>query len=287
MEINSSTGMLGLLGYPLKHTLSPLIHNSFLRHYGLNMVYLPFEVRPEEIKQAVGGLKALSVRGFNVTIPYKERVISFLDEVSREVSFIGAVNTVVNNKGKYVGYNTDGRGFTRALTARGIKVKNKNILILGAGGAAKGIAFQLVKEGVQKICISNRTPARAEKLAENLADYSSSMYIDCIDFNEKELLKTVEDIDVIINTTSVGMHPHTKEAIVENPYFYHKNRVYCDIVYNPLKTRFLEYAEDAGAKTVNGLDMLLYQACYAFELWTGIYPDANLVEHKCKIALKP
>lgn len=282
MRINGSTKLLGLIGCPLEHSLSPLIHNTFINDVRENLVYLPFEIIPENFKQGIEGLKALNVKGFNVTIPYKERIIELLDEVSEESSFIGAVNTVVNKKGRLIGYNTDCKGFSMALKENNIKLRGLNVLVIGAGGAAKAVVYQLIKENAKSIVLTNRTEKRAEDLVKSFNKITNSL-IKCIKFDETELVKNILDIDVIINTTPVGMYPDSNQCIIQNNHFFKKDKVYCDIIYNPVTTKFLKQAQEVGAKTIGGLDMLIYQACYSFKLWSGILPDHKKVR---KLAVK-
>jgi len=261
MNITPHTKVVGLIGHPVEHSLSPKMHNEIYKKIGLDMIYLAFDIPPDKLLQAVEGIRAMGFAGFNVTIPHKERIISYLDEIEEEARAIGAVNTVKNEKGRLVGYNTDGMGFISSLLTRGIQCKGKQILMLGAGGAARAIGIYLAKEEPKEILIYNRTLDRARNLA-----YAINEYIG------KDLSRAVSVLPshphVIINTTSLGMWPN----IEQNPlygYSLRKDMVVCDIVYNPRMTALLRSADERGCTIVGGMDMLINQGTKAIEIWTG------------------
>jgi len=262
--------LFGLIGCPVSHSLSPLMHNDAFQQLGINAYYHAFHVELEDLKAAVSGMKALGVSGFNVTIPYKTAIIPFLDEVDEMALQIGAVNTVVNENGRFVGYNTDGPGFVRALREETkIDLAGKKVLMIGAGGAARGIYFSLGDSGVERIDICNRTVGNGEKLIlERKQPYLSSAY--SIDQAEEML----EKYDIIINTTSVGMTPRENEMPISLANL-KSDAIVSDIVYNPMITRLLQEAERYGATIQNGIGMFVYQGALAFEKWTGRFPDVG------------
>jgi len=266
MKISGKTRVCAVIGDPVEHSLSPVMHNAAFKKLGLNLVYVAFKVTRNELKEAISGARSLGLRGLNVTMPHKKAVISYLDETDSTAEAIGAVNTILNNQGKLVGYNTDGKGAMIALKENGIYPEEKKMLILGAGGAAKAIAFQAAQE-VEELVILNRTSEKATKLAELL----------CKKFGNKvkggalsaEVLKEeLKTTDILVNATSVGMHPDVNRSPVPSDLL---RRELCvmDIIYNPLETKLVKDAKSVGAKVVLGLEMLLYQGAVAFEIWTN------------------
>ncbi|RKQ37853.1 shikimate dehydrogenase [Oceanobacillus halophilus] len=255
-----------LIGYPIKHSLSPWIHQQFLRKANLEGTYVINEITPSEsVKERIEQMKRDNVDGFNVTIPYKQEVIPYLDKIDDSAKNVGAVNTVLNKNGKLIGYNTDSIGYVRSLENKYPSLEGNqsvNILLLGAGGAARGIYYGLYQAGYKNIDIANRTQEKAVEIAK-LGSRATTRIITLKDA-EHDLL----DYDVIIQTTSVGMKPNIHESIISirevKP-----GTIVSDIVYQPIKTDFLTQAEVAGAKLHFGHTMLLYQAQYAFEIWTG------------------
>ena len=259
--------LFGVLGNPIGHTMSPAMHNDLFSLYNMDAIYLPFQVKDEDLHDAVNGLRALGAVGFNVTIPHKSKIIPFLDEVDDLAASIGAVNTVVNQNGKLIGYNTDGLGFLKGLNGIVSEVKGKRILVIGAGGAARAIYFTLAKENPIQIDIANRTVEKAVGLIAECPYPNSSRA-----FTIEEAGKLVGEYDLFIQTTMIGMSP----KITEQPLSLQNlstQTVVCDIIYNPLETRFLHEASEKGATVQNGIDMFVYQGALAFEKWTGIFPD--------------
>ncbi len=260
MEISPSTKLVGLIGHPVEHSFSPKLHNSIYSMLGLNMVYLAFDVRERELSYAVRGLQALGFIGFNVTIPYKEKILPLLDRIDDNAAAIGAVNTIKIEGNKLIGYNTDGAGFLDSLTRRGVSCKDKKIAILGAGGAARAIGIYLAGENPSQIFINNRTPSRAERLAQDINQFIGRSMCQAISSIPK-------DADIIINTTPIGMWPD----IHGNPlkgYPLKSDTIVCDIVYNPPMTDMLKYAQEAGCTIIGGKDMLIGQGVRAIEIWT-------------------
>lgn len=266
MKITGKTRVAGIFGFPITHTLSPLMQNAAFEEAGLNFVYLPFSVRPSELEDATRAIRALDMVGVNVTIPHKERIKDYLDELSPDAELIGAVNTVVNRGGRLTGYNTDWRGFSESLRDEGLSLKGKKAVLLGAGGAALSICFALIKEKIQRLVLVNRTFSRAKQLAEKMARISNGPEIEVVEFEKRNLLPEKEDIDLLINATCCGMHegdpsPVNLEKFPPSLYVY-------DVVYNR-KTELLKDAEKIGLKCQGGLEMLIWQGALSFELWTG------------------
>lgn len=266
MNIDGKTKITGLFGYPVEHTLSPAMHNAAFEQLGLNYCYLPFLVHPDSLGAAVNAVRALNFAGVNVTVPHKEKVISFLDTVNEEALFIGAVNTIVNSDGKLTGYNTDGRGFMQALLENNIAVHDKKILIMGAGGASRAISYYL-SEKAKALCIID---IDEQKLAKLISDLSG------IRVNVSNPGRTIsfEDFDILINATPLGMKkddPLPVDIAAITP-----GHVVCDLIYK--QTPLLEAAGQKGCKTMNGLGMLLWQGILAFELWTKASPPVEVMK---------
>jgi shikimate dehydrogenase len=264
--ISGKTVVCGIIGDPIEHTVSPAMHNAAFRELSLDYVYVPFRVKAENISQAVLGLRALNIRGLNVTIPHKKAVLSILDEIDPLAERIGAVNTLVNNNSLLKGYNTDASGFIKSLEAEKVKTENKNVVILGAGGSARAIVFILADRGADLI-ILNRHLEPALGLA-NWIRKTFRRETKALELSNKNLKETLSGADIVVNTTSVGMAPQSGESLVPGR-LWKKDLTVVDIVYNPLQTRLLTEAAGRGAKTISGLEMLVWQGAAAFELWTG------------------
>ncbi|AGB18884.1 shikimate dehydrogenase [Thermoanaerobacterium thermosaccharolyticum] len=272
MHVNAKTDIYGIIGHPIGHSLSPLLHNAAFESINLNSVYISFDVYEENLKDAILGIKALGIKGINVTVPHKENVIKYLDYVSDEAKLIGAVNTIKNNNGILEGYNTDVTGFTESIKEHGMEVEGKNAVILGAGGAARAIAVGLSLTGVRSIIIANRSKERAK----NLSDYiKNNLDINCTDVTYDDL-NELKEIDILINATSVGMSPNINLSPVDENVVVKAKFVY-DIIYNPEKTLFLSYAEKHKIRNLNGFDMLINQANHSFKIWTGVNFNKNII----------
>ena len=274
MTISGKTKICALIGDPVEHTMSPAMHNAAFQKLGLDYVYIPFRVRPEELPQAVAGLKALNVAGFNVTIPHKVTVIPLLDGLDPLAEKIGAVNTVVNTGGELRGYNTDAEGFLRALLEHGISPEDKNVIVLGAGGASRAISYILVEKGA-RLTILNRQ--QELDWAENIAQFIHEELAAEVKVLELgHLAEAIDDINLLVNATSVGMSPADNASPVPAGLLVKVPAVF-DIVYNPLKTKLLKEAASTGAKTIGGIDMLAWQGALAFEKWTGQLAPIDLM----------
>ncbi|MCP4049813.1 MAG: shikimate dehydrogenase [bacterium] len=269
MEINGKTGVFGVIGNPVDHTCSPAMHNAAYKHLKLNYIYIPMFVEKTFIPDAVKAVRALNIKGINVTIPYKEYVIPYLDKLDPVAKKIGAVNTIVNKNGCLEGYNTDGNGLVISLESEaGIDLTSKSIGLLGAGGSAKSIAFSLTQKNIKKLVIYNRTFSKARKLKEDL-EQNSSIEIQACGYENNDYLKELQDNDIVINTTSAGMKPDEDQLPVPDMSWVKPGHFCCDIIYKPSKTLFLKKAELSGAEILNGSGMLAGQGVLAFELFTG------------------
>jgi len=276
-NIGARTNILCVIGHPIEHSMSPVMHNAALNDLSLDYVYLAFDVPPPDLEKAILGYKKGNVKGINVTIPHKEAIIHYLDELDTLSKQIGAVNTVKNEGGVLLGRNTDALGAKQALIDAGFKIKGKKALILGAGGAARAVSFALT-EKIEEIIICNRTEERAIKLAKELQD-KTKIKATGKDMSEKTLRTLVYSVDILINTTPIGMYPEidispiSKDLLNENLFVF-------DIIYNPLQTQLLKDAKEIGSKTLNGLDMFINQGALAFEWWTGKKPNVKLMKEK-------
>ncbi|CAB3289963.1 Shikimate dehydrogenase (NADP(+)) [Methanocaldococcus lauensis] len=273
--IDAKTKVVGLIGHPVEHSFSPIMHNAAFKDKGLNYVYLAFDVLPEKLKYVIDGAKALGIVGFNVTIPHKVEIIKYLDELDESAKLIGAVNTIKIENNKAVGYNTDGIGARLSLEEEIGKVKDKTILILGAGGAARAVAFELAKDN--NIIIANRTVEKAEKLAKEIAEKLNKKFGEEVKFSS--LNNDFSDVDIIINATPVGMYPNVDVEPLIKADQIKPDMVVMDLIYNPLETTLLKEAKKVGAKTINGLGMLIYQGAVAFKIWTGIEPNIDVMKN--------
>jgi shikimate dehydrogenase len=256
MKITGKTKITGLFGYPVEHTLSPLMHNAAFEHLGIDFSYLPFSVHPGSLDKAVEAIRALNFAGVNVTIPHKESVIQYLDEVNEEALFIGAVNTIVNREGKLTGYNTDGRGFMRSLAENLIDPEKKKILIVGAGGASRAIAYYL-SEKAEELSIFDIDKIKLQKLASDLSQIRENIRV-------PSDISDLTGFGIVINATPLGLKP--ADPIPLDLSGLAPDQIVCDLIYK--ETPLLALAKQKGCKTVDGLGMLLWQGVIAFELWT-------------------
>jgi shikimate dehydrogenase len=277
-EINGKAKIIGIIGKDIENSLSPLIHNQIILKHSLNFCYLPFQVAETNLGKAIQGIRALNIRGVNITFPYKEKAIKFLDEVEESARRIGAVNTIVNNKGALTGYNTDVIGFKKSLQEdEEFVIKKKKVVIFGAGGAARGVIYALLEEGIEEICIFNRTLEKAKKIKQDFSSFfpESSIYVFLLE--EENLKNKIERAHLIVNTTSLGMPPKIDYTPLPDEKLFHPDLLVYDLIYHPAKTLFLRQAEKAGAKIINGLPMLVYQGIESFYLWTGLKPEGKEV----------
>lgn len=267
MNINSNTNTICLLGHPIKHSFSPTIHNYLFEKYSENNIYVCFDVKEDKLKDCVYGIKGLDIKGCNVTIPHKVNIIKYLDSIDDNAKLIGAVNTIKNKGGILKGYNTDGRGFVKSILDKGYDIKNKKVMIIGAGGACRSIAIEMASQGVKSIEIRNRSLDRANEIIDSINknfNTEANCSKDAIDSS------CLMDIDILINTTPIGMEsdlcPIDTNIVID------KKLLVCDIVYKPQNTSFLKWAKKNNLEIIYGIDMLINQALEAFYIWTGINP---------------
>ena len=277
-EINGKTRIIGIIGENIENSLSPLIHNQIILKHFLNFCYLPFQVAETDLNKAIQGIKALNIRGANITFPYKEKVIKFLDEVEESARRIRAVNTIVNNKGILTGYNTDVIGFKKSLQEdRKFVIKEKKAVILGAGGAARAVVYALLEEEIEEICIFNRTLEKAKKIKQDLSSFFPKSHIRVFSLRKEDLKDKIEKSHLLVNSTSIGMAIRVDNTPLPDEKLFHPSLLVYDLIYHPAKTLFLSQAEKSGAKIINGLPMLVYQGIESFYLWTGLKPEGKEV----------
>ena len=276
--ISGHTRVLGVIGDPIEHTSSPAMHNAALEALGLDFVYVPFHVRPDQLPRALAGMRGLGIRGLNVTVPHKQAVIEHLDEVSPEAEAIGAVNTIINEGGRLRGHNTDVHGVLESLRCdAGLDSLPSRVVLLGAGGAARAILFGLLQRPeVESVQLLNRTVERAEELATDLDVGGGRISVAALDDEGRGV--EIAAADLVINSTSVGMTPHPDRSPLGERNRFRPGMTLLDIVYNPPTTRLMRQAEEAGARAVNGLGMLAYQGAGSFELWTGEAPPVEVMK---------
>ena len=273
--IDAQTKLYGIIGNPVRHSLSPMIHNGAFKRMGWNAVYLAFEVK--NVEEALRGIRGLGVRGVSVTIPFKTKVVPFLDKVEGLAKKIGAVNTIVNREGKLIGYNTDCDGALEALEEK-MSLRGKRVVLLGAGGAARAIGFGLMERGCRLIVV-NRSEKRGNGLSRVLG-------CDYLPISSLAKMKAGElEADVTINATSVGMFPRNKKTPVPKRLL-KQGMMVMDIVYEPLQTKLLREAKEKGCLTINGLEMLVRQGVAQFMIWTGRRPDLKQMRNDLYKALK-
>lgn len=267
--------LYGVIGDPIAHSMSPAMHNDAFQRYELDATYVPFHVTPENLQDAVKGFKAIQLSGLSITVPHKTAIMPLLDEIDPLAEAIGAVNTMVNAGGRFIGYNTDGLGYLKGIKQVVPSFTDHKMLLIGAGGAARAIYFTMAQAGLKNIDIANRTIAQAEFLVENCPFPKNSEVLSLKDA-ENQLSK----YDMIVQTTSIGMHPNMESSPISVDHL-KPTAIVSDIIYTPLETKFLRDAKQKGARTQNGLPMFSHQGALQFEMWTGIFPDTDRMEKVC------
>ncbi len=275
MDISGKTKIVGIFGYPVEHSLSPAMHNAAFQYLSLDFCYVPFSVKPELLKEAITGIRALNIAGVNITIPHKERAIEFLDNLSDEARFIGSVNTIKNSNGVLSGFNTDGIGFMKSLAEKDINIIGKKVLMIGSGGAARAIGYYICREAAE-LHIYNRSIQRAETLKKHLYAFKQNVEI------VKNINSGLSSFDIIINTTPLGLK--ADDPIPINASLLKEHQIVCDLIYKD--TPLLRKASAIGCKTLNGLGMLLWQGVLAFEKWTGIEPPFEIMKEALSREIK-
>ena len=272
--ISGKTKLLCLIGSPVSHSMSPVMHNFSCEKLGLGYAYMAFDIKEHQVQEFLDAAKLLDIKGFNVTMPCKMEVARFVDELSPAAEIMQATNVVVNNNGKFVGHNTDGVGFVRNLADHGVEVKDKVVTLMGGGGAGTAILVQLALDGVKEIRVFNRKGSNFEKLLKIIAkikEYAPECVMKVCDItDEKMLCDSIKDSDILVNATNVGMKPLEEQSLINDMSVYHENLVVAEIIYNPEETKMMKDAKAAGvSKVVSGKGMLLWQGEEAFRLFTG------------------
>ena len=272
-EITGHTQVFGVLGSPISHSISPQMHNEAFRQLGMDCIYLAFEVGVDGMQTAVEGLRALNVRGYNVTMPNKNIMATLCDRLSPAAEIIGAVNTVVNDNGILTGYTTDGTGYMRAVEDAGHNIIGKKMTLLGTGGASTAVLVQAALDGLSEISVFSRSTSkfneRARDIIEKLKEHSSCK-VNLYDLEDEARLRhEISESAILTNGTSVGMAPDVDTSLINDSSIFHKDLIVSDIIYNPRETKLMKLAKEAGCPTFNGLYMLLYQGAEAFKIWTG------------------
>ncbi len=277
-KFNHNTKLIGVIGHPIRHSYSPLMHNLSMELAGMDFIYLPFDVPESNLKDALKGVVALQIVGLNVTIPHKEKIMQYLNDISEEASVIGAVNTIVNENGVLRGYNTDVNGVFATLEEYKDELNGSTVSVIGSGGAARSVLYTLIRHfNPEQINIINRTVEKAESLKDYISEKMIFNNIKTFELVPPDLNEVFNSSKLIVNTTSIGMAPEIDDSPVATSDAFNDNQLVFDVVYNPLKTKFLQLAEEKGAKTLNGLRMFVEQGARSFELWTGEKMDTEKI----------
>jgi shikimate dehydrogenase len=277
LKITAHTKFICIIGHPIEHSLSPLMHNALFQVLKLDYAYLAFDVHPNNLKAAFNGIRALNIEGANITIPHKQVSLKYMDELDPLVKEIGALNTVKNENGKLIGRNTDVLGARKSLDDANFDLKRKNVIVLGAGGAARAICYA-IKEEIAELIIMNRTYNKAKQLAMDL-EKNSGINIKLFELNDPSIVNLVQSADILINTTPIGMYPDVGRSPLPKQALSEHLNVF-DVIYNPLETQLLKDASDKGCKTLGGIDMLINQGALAFEWWTSKKPNIKWMKKK-------
>ncbi len=275
-RITSHTKILGVIGHPIEHSMSPIMWNPALQELGLDYIYVAFDVHPDNLEKAMIGIRTLEIEGINVTLPHKKTILRYIDKVDPLALKIGAINTIKNEEGVLKARNTDAGGAKKSLLESGLNISGKNILILGAGGVSRAIAHILAEEA-DKIILIDLIEKRAKQLANEIKD-SLKIDIEGNLSNKENIEKYVKKTDVLINATPIGMYPRVDETPVPKDLL-HDDLFVFDVVYNPLETKLMKQAAEIGCKTLGGLDMLINQGILAFEWWLDKKPNKNLMKN--------
>ncbi len=282
IPITGHTKLTALLGSPVSHSLSPRMHNEAFKALGLDYIYLCFDIKEEQLSSVTRAFREMGVRGFNLTMPNKNKMVEFADELSPAARLIGAVNTVVNDNGRFICHNTDGVGYMRAVKDAGYDITGKTITLLGGGGAATAICAQAALDGVDTIHVFLRKTSRFWQrtclLAENIQKELPCRVLIHEQQDSRALSEALAESALLVNATSVGMAPNTEASLIEDPALFHPDLVVSDVIYNPQETRLLRLAREAGCRVFNGSYMLLYQGAEAFRLWTGQDMPVDLIK---------
>jgi shikimate dehydrogenase len=279
MQITGKTRLVGVFGFPVRHSLSPQMHNAAFRALGLDWCYVAFEVAPAALEAAVKAIRALNLAGVNVAIPHKSAVMNLMDEVHELARLTGAANTVTNKGGRLEAYNTDVEGFREALRRSGVATGGKKAVVLGAGGAARAVAVSLALGGASRVMVAGRRVERAEGLARLAREVCAGrLQTEAVAWEQQAIRAAVRSADILINCTPVGMYPRQHEGLPIEAEWLGPHMAVCDLVYHPRRTGLLRMAEKAGCKAVEGVRMLVHQGAASFRLWTGEQPPVEVME---------
>ncbi len=268
MEVNGKTRVCGLIGNPVEHTQSPVIHNTLAQDNGIPLIYVPFLVENGQLEPAVKGAFGLNILGMNVTVPYKNKVIAYLEDIDDLAKKIGAVNTLVRTDKGYKGYNTDITGLFRAMKSDEVSIENEDIIVLGAGGVGRAVTYMCAANGARSVVLLNRDAAKAKAVAAEVNRELGTDLVTAMALSDyKNVLTGEENRYIVIQCTSVGLAPNTDYAVIEDGDFYLYIKYGYDLIYTPWETKFMKLVEAGGGVAYNGLKMLLYQGIDAFELW--------------------
>ncbi|MBM3475379.1 MAG: shikimate dehydrogenase [Armatimonadetes bacterium] len=266
--LRGTTKLVGVIGFPIEHSLSPPMHNAAFAKLGMDWAYVAYRVEPEHAPEAIRGIVALGMVGLNVTIPHKQAAAELVDELDDAARALQSVNTVHNLDGALKGYSTDGPGFVRSVEETGATLEGKAVTLIGAGGSARAVAHALVSAGVDSLTLAARRPQKAEEIAAMVAEHTGRS-VAVVDLSSNAAREAVTQSDILVDSTSVGMHPNVDVPPVIPPDWMHAGQLVCDLTYNPRETTLLRAARPAGADTLDGTGMLVHQGAIAFEIWTG------------------
>jgi len=275
--ITGHTKTLCIIGYPVGHSMSPIMHNAQINDLGLDFVYIAFEVHPDNLEKAVQGFRALDIKGINVTIPHKETIIKYLDEIDPISEKMGAINTIKNDDGYLKATNTDAAGAKKSLVDAGFTIEGKNIVFVGSGGAARSIAY-ILSENAKKIVLTDIVEERAVIVAREITK-NMGANVEGKLASDKVLADEIKHADLLINATPIGMYPKEGDSPISKDLLHQELFVF-DVIYNPMETQLMKDATEIGCKTLSGLDMLINQGVIAFEWWTGKTPNSKLMKDK-------
>ena len=282
--ISGRTQIVGVIGWPIEHSVSPAMHNAAFRALGLDWCYLPFAVPPAHVADALAGVRGLGLRGINVTVPHKQAVSALVDELTPEARAIGAVNTVLVRGERLIGHNTDAAGFLRALREAGFAPEGCSALVLGAGGAARAAVYALARVGA-RVVLLNRTPQRADALVADLRAVVEGARLEAGGLDAQTAQQEASRCQLVVNATSLGMWPQVETSPWPEEVAFPAGVLLFDLVYNPRQTRFVRLARESGARAVDGLRMLVHQGAEAFALWTGAAPPVEIMYAACAAIL--
>ena len=282
--LSGHTQIVGVIGWPIEHSVSPQMHNAAFRALDLDWCYVPFPVQPERVPEALAGVRALGLRGINATVPHKQALLPLVDERTPEAQAIGAVNTVIVQGGRLLGHNTDAKGFLRALAEAGFEPRGCSALVLGAGGAARAVIYALASVGAQ-VTILNRTPQRAADLAATFVQVNPQARLVAGRLDADRLTRAAAGAELVVQTTPLGMWPRVEASPWPEEVPFPPQAFLYDLIYNPRETQLMRRARQAGAQAENGLGMLVHQGAEAFELWTGVAAPVEVMRAACLAAL--